>query len=361
MKIAFLGDIALIGKYDVTVNKNAEKRIALLANKLKEYDYVVANLESPLTHKLSSLFPKSMHLRSAPENIKLLKKLNINAVSLANNHIYDFGKKGLNDTIKILDANDIEWFGVHQKDLIKNIDGEKISFGGYCCYSTNGYGYTEGYRRRGINTLTLNALKKRLLQDQKNDSFSIFSIHWGEEHTNYPNLEHINLVKKVSTQGKFLIHGHHTHTIQGIQKDGDSLISYSQGNCLFDDCTSINGKLHLKQNSENKRSFILDVEIEDGEISEYKTVGFIDKDEGIFFEDLNPEIEAFSMALSSLDDVNQYNKRRENQIKRTMKSKFGKRDIYWLASRLNYYSIGARLSAILRKKKYLKEIKKWNS
>ena len=50
MKMAFLGDIALIGKYDLTKNPLVKDRLKVLAEKLSKYDYVVGNLESPLTN-----------------------------------------------------------------------------------------------------------------------------------------------------------------------------------------------------------------------------------------------------------------------------------------------------------------------
>lgn len=108
--------------YDITKNPNAKIRLNNLSKKLKEYDYVVGNLESPLTNSEHSLVSKSMHLRSATENVELLKHLNINAVSLANNHIFDFGKKGMNETIKTLEDNRIERVEVDKKYLVKEIN-----------------------------------------------------------------------------------------------------------------------------------------------------------------------------------------------------------------------------------------------
>jgi hypothetical protein len=44
---------------------------------------------------------------------------------------------------------------------------------------------------------------------------------------------------------------------------------------------------------------------------------------------------------------------------RAIEMKFGKRDLSWLIPRLNYYSIGARLTAVFRQRQYNKEILKW--
>jgi hypothetical protein len=178
MRIAFLGDIALIGKYDLTLKPNAKDRLINLAKKLKNYDYIVGNLESPITKSIKTCICKSMHLRSSLESVEILKFLNIDAVSLANNHIYDFGKKGLKDTIKILEDNGIEWFGINSKQLIKKIESENICFSGFCCYSTNGSGYLKAKGKKGINPIFNVLLNDQLEIDNKYKSYSIISFHW---------------------------------------------------------------------------------------------------------------------------------------------------------------------------------------
>jgi len=358
MKIAFVGDIALIGKYDITKNPNAKIRLNNLSQKLKEYDYVVGNLESPLTNSEHSLVCKSMHLRSATENVKLLKHLNINAVSLANNHIFDFGKNGMNETIKTLEDNRIEWFGVDKKYLLKDINGEKVSFSGFCCYSTNGAGYRKKEGIKGVNPLTLETIAEQINVDKENEAYSIFSFHWGDEHTNYPKSEHVSLVKKLTLIKDMLIVGHHPHVIQGIQKYNNSFVVYSLGNCLFDDAVSITGRWLLKQIPENKKSFILEAEIVDGTLISLQYHGFIDDDiEGFIFFDIKDEIEKISEPLKKGLLGKEYEEMRKSQISRSLESKFGKRNWKWLMSRLNYYSVCARIKGSFMKKKYLKEIK----
>ena len=51
MKIAFLGDIALFGKFSTSKNSKDDlfRYLSLVKDALQEYDIVVANLETPLT------------------------------------------------------------------------------------------------------------------------------------------------------------------------------------------------------------------------------------------------------------------------------------------------------------------------
>jgi len=354
MKIAFLGDIALIGKYDMTKNKNAKKRLKTIAKKLKDYDYVIGNLESPLTDTNKTLVCKSMHLRSPVINVEILKYLNIDAVSLANNHLFDFGKSGLKDSIETLEKNNIEWFGGNKKSMIKDIKGEKISFSGFACYSTNGSGYRRNSSQVGINPLTYESISEQLERDELNNAYSVMSFHWGDEHTNYPKIEHIELAKKIVKIKDVIIYGHHPHVIQGIQHFNNSLVAYSLGNFIFDDCISLNGKFVLRQNEQNKKSFIMEVELNNGMITNTSQIGIRETVESIEFFDIDDEIKNISRKIDNISKVEEYENLRYSQISKVRLEKFGKRDLNWLISRLNYYSIGARIMSDIRKRKYLR-------
>ena len=150
-----------------------------------------------------------------------------------------------------------------------------------------------------------------------------------------------------------LIVGYHPHVIQGIQKYNNSFVVYSLGNCLFDDVASITGRWILKQIPENKKSFILEAEIVDGTLISLQYHGFIDDDiEGFIFFDIKDEIERISEPLKNSLLGKEYEEMRKSQISKSLESKFGKREWKWLMSRLNYYSVCARVKSIFMKKRY---------
>lgn len=65
---------------------------------MEETDLAVANLEMPLSRR-GSRVPKHSHLRSDPAVIQDVKAMGVNAVTLANNHMYDYGPDALHDTV----------------------------------------------------------------------------------------------------------------------------------------------------------------------------------------------------------------------------------------------------------------------
>ena len=70
MRIAFLGDIAFLGQFDKKIHQDAEQRLKYLKEELSGYDYIIANLETPLTSRNSTMICKSMHLKSDPCNVE---------------------------------------------------------------------------------------------------------------------------------------------------------------------------------------------------------------------------------------------------------------------------------------------------
>ncbi len=351
MRIALLGDIALVGKYDVEKNPAATLLLKELKDFLRGFDLVIANLESPLTARMWSLIPKSMHVRSSPNSVRLLNYLGVHAVSLANNHINDFGRRGIDETIAILEQNNIDWYGVDGRTVTVARRGERVNLSGFCCLSTNGTGY-QSSTDRGVGVLTRDRLRQQLSADRDADAFSIFSCHWGSEHTHFPNPEHVALMHGLDGEGSFLIHGHHPHVIQGIEQRNDSLIAYSLGNCLFDDLTSITGQWSLRQTLNNKRSFVLAVEIENHAIVNYETVAFEDCDSGVVIREYEDSVERYSRELGRFTDSARYQAFRQEEMAAERADKFGRKDARWWLSRLNYYSIGSRMTALPRQQRY---------
>ena len=73
---------------------------------------LVINLECPLTDSDISIEKNGPNLKAILETITGIKALNPSVVGLANNHIMDFGEKGLLGTLNILSQNQIPYIGV---------------------------------------------------------------------------------------------------------------------------------------------------------------------------------------------------------------------------------------------------------
>jgi len=224
-------------------NKDYEIFSQNIQSIFEDADLRLVNLEGPLIKKFDnsdSPFPKKL-LQGIPEEMVFwLKKHNIDFVSLANNHIFDYGERGLTNTIKVLEDNNIKYSGVGS-DLSEAREpaffqekGKKISVHSYSEYekpylnkiipaSQNSY---------GVSTLDLEKLKEDV--ENFDSDIKIAFIHWGREHFYHPDpKEQVNKAKKIIDLGFDIILGAHSHYPQRVDMYKGKPIAYSMGNFLF--------------------------------------------------------------------------------------------------------------------------------
>lgn len=347
MKIALLGDIAIFE--NGIIRNDWKEYFHDIADLLSKYDVVIANLEIPITSKSHSLVCKGMHLKSTDKILEILKYLNISKVNLSNNHTYDFGKIGIKNTIEALKKYGIDYFGIDNKNLV--LDEAKFIVHSFCCYTTNGYGYNIN-GNQGIVPLTYNKIISTIQNDNKNGLSSILCLHWGDEYSKFANEEQVDLFHELASLNTCVIYGHHTHVMQGIEKCNNSLAAYSLGNFYFEDCISpINKKLIIKQADLNKMSYILELELNNGNIINYNTIGYKYDDYCFKIIDNSKEIIELSNIISNCknDEYKNESKRMINSLK---EKNLPQHNIRWFFSKMNYYSIGAKIGSYINKKRY---------
>lgn len=334
MKVAFVGDIALFGKYDLSNNSRALEQFTEVKRVLDSCDYRIGNLETPFVSSASKVGNKSAYIHSNPNNVEILKLLKFDAVSLSNNHVFDFGSHGINETISVLDENGIGWFGVNGKDLV--VDELKIALHGYCSFNTNPIGMQVKNGGDGIHPLIADDVRKKMLNFSSQGFFNILSVHSGVEHINMPSLDDVNFARKLSASNDYIYFGHHPHVVQGVEISNNSLLAYSLGNFCFDDVKGRCGQdILVKQTDNNKSSFILIVELSDGRIHDFWRVPiFLDEDIiKINKSTVNELITRSDSYLSySPDD---YALVRGDSIKGVNKVRNSNRKLRWLIERLS--------------------------
>ncbi|WP_251861316.1 CapA family protein [Clostridium sp. Marseille-Q2269] len=121
-------------------------------------------LETTFTNATKKV-PKTFNFKADPEYAKALTLGNIDMVNISNNHIHDYGEKGLQDTMNTLKNNNITFFGEGNK-TIKDIKGIKFGFLGYMGFE---------------NTDEIKSKIKNHISDLKNNNCKIVIVtfHWG--------------------------------------------------------------------------------------------------------------------------------------------------------------------------------------
>lgn len=333
MKLAFLGDIAFFGKFDL-VNNDVVSYFSDVKEILDECDYRVGNLEAPFVSKSEKSGNKSAYISSSIENVKILKSLNIDAVSLANNHIYDFGISGVSETINILKENNIDWFGIQNKDLI--VKERKLAFHGYCSYNTNPVGLKSWRLKSGVEPLNCSNVIGKFKKYAEDGYFNIVSVHSGVENVNLASDDDVRFARMLSGIGDYIYYGHHPHVLQGIEEYNGSLLAYSLGNFCFDDVyDERTNNILVQQSDNNKSSVILIVTLNDGKIEKVEKVGIFQGESKMLVyhnEALRISDEADSFLLLSSED---YLSKRQSDISKALAVRNSKRDLSWVLSRIS--------------------------
>lgn len=244
LKIILVGDIMLDRgvKDKIEKEENGDYKFPFLkiAPYLQEADIVFGNLEGPITSdgiKSGSKYS----FRFDPKCIEGLKYAHFNVLSLANNHILDYGKQGLIDTISILKKSGILYVGAGT-DLddtfslkIKEIDGIKVGFLAFTEFGSKYWWPKENYP--GVAYLpekNFRYAEWEIEEAKKKVDILIVSLHAGQEYSDSPTDFQKKFSKMAIEAGADIIVGHHPHTIQPIEKYKTGWIAYSLGNFIFD-------------------------------------------------------------------------------------------------------------------------------
>lgn len=350
MRIALLGDIALIGRYDREKTANVEQRLKEISSITAQCDFVVANLEAPLTQRNRTTACKGVYLRSSPCNVETLKTLHITHVTLANNHIFDYGKQGKDETIATLEKNQIGYVGLNGTPALLTSGKDRAMLDGFCCYSANGLNY--GNKQGQLKVLSKDTIERFLAYAEEARCLPIVSAHFGVEGVHYPSVEHRRLFTSLSNKVPFVLHGNHPHAIQGVEDLNSSLMLYAQGNLCFDvlDTTSVK-KTVIKQTSKERESYIAVIEVNGNALKSYELFGFSDDKDG--FQHRSSEVElslneyskAFLMAQEEYSDC-------RKTVCRDLRRSSNNHDIHFFLNRLNIRYIVAYINGILHARKY---------
>ena len=232
-----LGDINLGRLVGQEILKgNLDYPFEKFGNVLQRADIIFANLECPITDQNGETqSPKSNIIFCAPPAASTtLKRAGITVVSTANNHAFDYGLKGLRETIQFLNGDNIQFTGTVSDSgkeflpVIINCNGIRIGILAYTQF-VNIQGPWIGMISVFDSTQAHSDIE--LLRSKVD--FIIVSYHGGDEYKEYIGISADRQIKLLAEFGADIVVGHHPHVPQGIDLHNGCLIFYSLGNAVF--------------------------------------------------------------------------------------------------------------------------------
>ncbi len=251
------GDVTLGYHYEEYVDEQVKKgkpkdemlawgfaRVRALTTKA---DLFVVNLECPFTERGEKL-AKNFNFRARPELVAALVSGGVDVVSLANNHMIDYGPEGLFDTVSTLDTHGIVHFGAARTlvearaPAIVEKKGVTIAFLGYFFLGDRNIepaqviatGDQPGVAGHFSDTAALNEMVAADVRAAKQKADHVIPFfHWGRESKGQPEPYQIEVAHAAIEAGASAVLGSHPHVLQGMELYKGAPIVYSLGNFVF--------------------------------------------------------------------------------------------------------------------------------
>lgn len=241
IKILALGDIMLDRGVARSVSRNSWGDFSFVFSNIPDLkgsaDILMANLEGPVSdggEEVGNLYS----FRMSPQVLPVLKSVGFDLLSVANNHMADWGKYAFLDTLDNLFLNNISYTGgsydyasATEPTIIEK-NGLRVGFLGFSDVGPVGLRATSSLP--GILLASDPNFSQIISRASKKVDVLVVSIHWGEEYQAIHNSRQEFLAHQAVEAGAKLVLGHHPHVIQDDEWYKSGYIAYSLGNFVFD-------------------------------------------------------------------------------------------------------------------------------
>lgn len=248
LTLLFAGDVMLGRGVDEALQRRSPAHPwGDLLPVLEGADLLLANLECVLTDRTERWTDgryKPFYFRADPRAVDALVTGRVGFVSVANNHIGDFGWAGMQDTIAVLDRAGIAHAGAgmdradaHQAArLVRN--GARVSVLAAADYPAE---WRATPTSPGMNYIPVSLdhehfveVARQIAAARERADFVIFSIHWGPNMRAWPSQEFRAFARAVIEAGADVFWGHSAHVVQGVEFHHGRPILYDTGDLVDD-------------------------------------------------------------------------------------------------------------------------------
>jgi poly-gamma-glutamate synthesis protein (capsule biosynthesis protein) len=209
---------------------------------LSSADITLGNLECPISTRGTAV-NKTYTFRAPISAGESLALAGFDLVSLANNHILDYGTPAFEDTLAVLADNNIQPVGAGMDDteayapIVIEINGLKLAFLAFLDVPTTDYDYHEweaGQSKPGVAWAYEEKVRQAISTAKQGADIVIVLVHNGYEIVQTVSEAQQAFAHLAIDSGAALVIGSHPHVLQRIEAYQDGLIAYSMGNFVFD-------------------------------------------------------------------------------------------------------------------------------
>lgn len=247
--LSFAGDIVFDSERPVMLHAAENGGVmncfdAELVKQLNAADFFMLNNEFAISNRGEPMTDKVYTFRSSPDCIDYLRNLGVDAVSLANNHVYDYGEDAFNDTMEHLKNAGLPYVGAGY-NVNEAAEGHYFIINGFKVgvvatsraekfYLTP----TADFNRAGVmGTYNSRYFLAAIEMAREQCDIVIVYAHWGTEYSTELENQQIQMSREYIDAGADAVIGSHPHCLQGMEYYKGAPIAYSLGNFWFNDKT----------------------------------------------------------------------------------------------------------------------------
>jgi poly-gamma-glutamate capsule biosynthesis protein CapA/YwtB (metallophosphatase superfamily) len=198
---------------------------------------VIANLEAPITDLEAPVSNKPYNLHTSRRALEIFDSRFV--LSLANNHIMDFGPQGLDDTIAALEDARIAYTGAG-RDLdharmprYVEADGVKVAVIG----AADPRFQRATTSTPGTNPAITELLAESVTEARPHAHLIVVTVHMGLEYAHLPSASQVRVAETCLAAGAHIVQFHHSHCLSGCSRNGSGVVLFGTGNYVFPDDT----------------------------------------------------------------------------------------------------------------------------
>ena len=202
---------------------------------LKTGDRVIVNLECALTESDTPIRKCGPNLRGKPAYAEVLREIGITDVGLANNHVFDYGQPGLEDTLRALNAAGLPYTGVGateaaaRKPHLIDLAGKTVAL---VAVAEHEYSYALPDRAGVWGFDPFDTMEDIALAKGQAD-YVIVLYHGGKEQCRYPSPRLRKACQAMARAGADAVFCQHSHCIGAYERYRGAHLLYGQGNFNF--------------------------------------------------------------------------------------------------------------------------------
>ena len=239
--LLFAGDLFLTDILQEKYDRNGISAAAApeLLDVTRGADIFMLNQEFPFGTTGEAVEDKEYTFRVDPKYVSVLPELGADIVTLANNHMLDFGREPLRETLSALDGAGILHVGaglnLAEASALKTIEagGRIIGFLGATRVIPE-HSWTASRSNSGLfTTYDPTKLLEEIWAAKETCDYVVVYVHWGVERNTEPEDYQKTLARQYIDAGADAVIGAHPHVLQGIEYYHGKPIFYSLGNFIF--------------------------------------------------------------------------------------------------------------------------------